>query len=314
MSFSSETKNALAALPVKANCCKRAMLFGLFYPQSDFANNKLKFSTDNEKTASLCTYLVRSYFGFDCFFDDVDKLSRTGYPAIGYKFGLPAPADAERMASELLSVGQEENGLYGLFACENCMKFFLRGLFLSVGTVTDPKRGYHLEFAVSDVDKLTTVCGYLDEIGMPAKVTKRRGVPSVYIKESESIEDFFTLIGSPQTSLTIMEVKIMREIRNNENRRNNCDTANIYKSTGASILQIKAIKAIKENNMFGKLPKELAVTAELREANPEISMSELAALHDPPITKSGVSHRLSKIISFYELNIEEKTSAEDGKH
>lgn len=311
MSFSSETKNALAALPVKANCCKRAMLFGLFYPQSDFANNKLKFSTDNEKTASLCTYLVRSYFSVDCYFDDVDKLSRSGYPAIGYKFGLPVPSDVEKMASEMLALEKDRDLL---LSCENCLKFFLRGLFLSVGTVTDPKRGYHLEFAVSDEDKLANICGYLEEIGMPAKVTKRRGVPSVYIKESESIEDFFTLIGSPQTSLTIMEVKIMREIRNNENRRNNCDTANIYKSTGASLLQIKAIKAIKENNMFGKLPKELAVTAELREENPEISMSELAALHDPPITKSGVSHRLSKIISFYELNIEGKTSAEDGKH
>lgn len=300
MSFSSETKNALAALPIKAKCCKRAALAGLLYASSDIRSRSIKFSTDNEKTAGLFLHLVRSLFGIDVFFDDVDKLSRAGQPTVGYKLVPLGDEDSAKVFDELLPA---DDDLSSVCTCENCAKHLLRGLFLSVGTVTDPKRGYHLEFAISDEKKLENTCKYLEELGLPARITSRRGVFSIYIKESEAIEDFFTLIGAPQTSLTIMEVKIMREIRNNENRRNNCDTANIYKSTGAAIEQIKAIRAIREMDLFGKLPPELAVTARLREENPELSMSELAELHEPPITKSGVSHRLAKIISFYEKSI-----------
>lgn len=300
MSFSSETKNALAALPIKAKCCKRAALAGLLYAAFDAQSKTIKFSTDNEKTAVLFSHLVRSLFGIDVYFDDVDKLSRAGQPAVGYKLVPPIDEDSKRIFDSLSPI---DDDLSAVCTCENCAKHLLRGLFLSVGTVTDPKRGYHLEFAISDETKMGRACRYLEELGLPTRITSRRGVSSIYIKESEAIEDFFTLIGAPQTSLTIMEVKIMREIRNNENRRNNCDTANIYKSTGASIGQIKAIRAIREMDLFGKLPPELAATAKLREENPELSMSELAELHEPPITKSGVSHRLAKIISFYKKNI-----------
>lgn len=298
MSFALETKNALCAVPVKSVCCRRSELYGLFYAQSDPAAGKLKFSTDSEKIASHFAHLIRAVFRQEAKMEEADKLSRMGQPVRSYRYVPPEGEDLARIAREFPADG----GLCGspLFACENCRKHFLRGLFLSVGTITNPERGYHLELAVSNPGRCADLCALLADMSVQARVTRRRGVSAVYMKESESIEDFLTLIGAPQAALTIMECKIMRDVRNNENRRNNCDTANIYKSTGAAIVQLRAIRAISDAGLLGKLPPGLRQTATLRLDNPELSMSELAALHDPPITKSGVSHRLAKILEFCE--------------
>ncbi len=302
MSFASEAKNNIAALPVKSKCCKKAELYGLFYSQSDFLSEKLKFSTDDERVAALCSYLTKSVFGFESIFEESDQLTAKGIQTKGFKFISPKASDIEKIKMAFAS----DNYLIDtLFECENCARYFLRGLFLSVGLITNPRSAYHLEFTVIDEKKVIALRTLFTNVGIPVKVTSRKGIFAIYIKESEVIEDFFTYIGAQQISLKIMDIKIMREIRNNENRRNNCDTANIYKATEASVMQLKAINAIISNNLFNKLPEELAQTAKLRIDNPEISMNELAGLHEPPITKSGVNHRLTKIIDFYKKNIEQ---------
>ena len=169
-------------------------------------------------------------------------------------------------------------------------KFFF-GLFGGYGYT-------HLEFSVSNDKKCFALMEYLNENGFPAKRTVRRGVSSLYIKESESIEDFMTYIGAAQASLTIMNAKIVRDIRNNVNRRMNCDAANLYKTTGAATAQVHAIKHLIESGRFDFLPDQLKETARLRLENPQASLDELAGLHEDYITKSGVSHRLAKIVDF----------------
>lgn len=298
MSFALDTKSALCAIPVKSVCCRKSQLMGMLYAQSDPAAGKLKFSADSEKIADHFAHLMHAVFRLDAKIEEGDKLSRMGQPIRNYRFVPPEGEERSRIVGELPKAGNLAD--CPIFSCENCRKHFLRGLFLSVGTVTNPQRGYHLELAVSNPGRCADLCALLSEMSIQAKVTKRRGVSALYMKESETIEDFLTLIGAPQAALTIMECKIMRDIRNNENRRNNCDTANIYKSTGAAIVQLRAIRAISAAGLLGKLPPGLRQTATLRLDNPELSMSELAALHDPPITKSGVSHRLDKILSFCE--------------
>ena len=139
---------------------------------------------------------------------------------------------------------------------------------------------------------------YFSQLSFPARRTVRRGVSSLYMKESESIEDFMTYIGAAQASLSIMNAKIMRDIRNNVNRRMNCDAANIYKTTGAATGQIHAIKHLMETGRIDFLPDNLKITARLRLENPQASLEELAQLHEGNISKSGVSHRLAKIVDF----------------
>lgn len=298
MSFSLDTKVGLCSIPVKPLCCKKSLLYGLLYAQSDIHAGHIRFSTDQEKVSQLFSSLMHALFRSDALFEETKKLTRRRNPIVGYRYLPPDGEELRRITDEF---GFDEPlPADELFVCENCRKHFLRGLFLSVGTIVSPESGYHMEFSVSDLIRCQSLCTFLSEQGIPAKVTKRRGVSALYIKESEVIEDFLTLIGAPQAALSIMEMKIMRDIRNNENRRNNCDTANIYKSTGAAIQQVHSIKKLSDSGRLTSLPKPLQETATLRLDNPEISMSELAALHDPPISKSGVSHRLAKIMEICE--------------
>lgn len=298
MSFSIDIKIGLCSIPIKQQCCKKALLYGLLYAQSDISAGKLRFSTDQEKVMALFSSLVGSLYKTDAIFEENQKLSRSRQQVIGYRFLMPEGDDLAELVESLTF--DSLLGDKSLWVCENCKKSFLRGLFLSVGTITDPQSGYHMEFAVSDPTRSALLAELLLELGISAKLTKRRGVTALYIKESEIIEDFLTLIGAPQAALSIMEMKIMRDIRNNENRKNNCDTANIYKSTGAAIKQVHAIKLLSDSGRLAELPRELIETAKLRLDNPEVSMSELAALHEPPITKSGVSHRLARIMELFE--------------
>lgn len=303
MSFSYETKSALAGVLIKDRCCKKAMLFGLLYPSSVFANadtvtepersgHLIRFATDHEKCASLLSSMVRSLCRTDVLWEQVTKRSRRGQQQDWWHL-----LGGEEMLNDALldefAVASAE--FSHILVCENCARAFIRGLFLSVGSVVDPMKAYHLEFAISDEEKCIKVSEYLCNTGFPVKITVRRGVRAIYLKESEAVEDFFTFVGAPQTALAIMNAKILRDIRNNENRKANCDTANIFKSTGAAAAQIKAIKKIEQNGKLLTLPEPLRITAMLRLEYPEVSLAELAALHEPPITKSGVTHRLAKL-------------------
>lgn len=303
MSFSYDTKTALSGVLIKDRCCKKALLFGLLYPSSNFvpssepAENALpeitvRFSTDNEKTVSLLGSMVRSLCRTDAIWEQLRQRTRRGAPVDVWHLLGGEELMSDALIEEYAAASSEFSHI---LVCENCARAFLRGLFLSVGTIVDPVKAYHLEFAVSEEEKCIKVCDFLISVGFPVKITVRRGVRAIYLKESEAVEDFFTFVGAPQTALAIMNAKILRDIRNNENRKANCDTANIFKSTGAAAAQIRAIKKLDQDGKLQTLPEPLRITAALRVEYPEVSLAELAALHEPPITKSGVTHRLAKL-------------------
>ena len=292
MSFCSDTKEILCEQKIKKSCCKLSALYGMFYALSDTGNGKMKFSTDLEAVKRMFFGMYKSAHHKDCEFVEKEKFSRTQELQKVYKF-IPDLEEDYRLVyhSETDVINRD------MFKCPACQSNFMKGVFLSCGTINDPKRSYHLELAVSNDVRCFALLDFLaDEVGIEAKRTVRRGVGAVYIKESSIIEDFMTYIGAPQVTLSIMNVKILRDIRNNENRRTNCDAANIFKSTGAAAAQLKAIQILNEKGMMESLPDSLKETAKLREENPELSLEELAAKHEPPITKSGLSHRMKKLI------------------
>ena len=295
MSFSSDVRTNVSTVNIKRPCCRASILYGLLFTLNEFKGAPLNFTTDNEAVASLFTSMMRSVFGTKVTFTVGERLSRRKEAQKIYKLDYPGldimNAINERFSSEKIIKDE-------LFVCEGCSGAFLRGLFLSCGTVTDPKSGYHLEFSVSNDKKCFSLMEYFSQLSFPARRTVRRGVSSLYMKESESIEDFMTYIGAAQASLSIMNAKIMRDIRNNVNRRMNCDAANIYKTTGAATGQIHAIKHLMETGRIDFLPDNLKITAKLRLENPQASLEELAQLHEGNISKSGVSHRLAKIVDF----------------
>lgn len=192
------------------------------------------------------------------------------------------------------SEGETEKLDLSLFECQECSRHFLRGVFLACGTITDPGRGYHLELTAPTDALCGELEGMLCENSLPPK---RRGKnTSLYYKESESVEDFLNFIGAQKAAFDVVNVKIYKDLRNNANRLANCDTANIDKSVSAAQLHIEAIESLSASGGLDRLPDELRATAELRTAYPDVSLSALAELHDPPITKSGVNHRLQKLV------------------
>lgn len=187
-----------------------------------------------------------------------------------------------------------------LTVCPSCPGAFLRGLFISLGTMPDPEKGCRMEFPLPDERARDEVLSVFDTLGIEPRVSHRRGRPLVYLGGSDAIEDILGIMGATREVFDFINAKIKREIRNNVNRATNCDAANIRRTVSASEEQIGAIELLRDGGYLPQLPDELRRTAELRLENPSVSLSVLAALHDESITRSGVNHRLSKLIELAE--------------
>ncbi len=180
------------------------------------------------------------------------------------------------------------------------ISFFVSGAFLVCGSVNDPLKEYHLEFVTSSKVSSEQLCRILNENGIMAKTAERKKSFIVYIKESENIEDMLTYMGAPKSSLELMNVKILKDVRNKINRAVNCDNANIEKTLKASEKQVESIELIDEKMGIDNLPEELRDIAILRLENPDWNLKELAEGLNPPISRSGANHRLARIIKIAE--------------
>ena len=185
---------------------------------------------------------------------------------------------------------------------ENCIRCFLRGAFIAHGTVSEPQKGYHLEYRFKSASRAAFVYKYLTDQGIEPKIINRKSGTGVglYYKNSSALEDVLTYLGAVRCVFDLINVKIEREIRNSVNRGTNCVAGNIAKSVNAAQKQTAAISFLDEAGKLSMLPDELFETAKLRLENPSMSLAELARSHEPPISKSGLNHRLSKIIEVAE--------------
>lgn len=209
---------------------------------------------------------------------------------------------SEKLARELKTDIADcgDGRLVSLVKCENCAGALIRGLFISVGMMSDPETGYRLEFPLPSEDLSDEVGALLSGVGLEPKKASRRGKKVLYYKESGSIEDMLGIIGAKKAAFELMNIKIERELRNNANRQTNCDAANISKTVSASEQQIDAIEYLRKNGLFDMLPEDLRRTALLRLENSDASLSALVKLHDEHISRSGVNHRLARITSIAE--------------
>ena len=172
---------------------------------------------------------------------------------------------------------------------------FLRGVFLTSGSVIDPLKEYHFELVVPYFNLCGDLQRFVAEHGIDLRQTRRKGTYVLYLKESEHIEDMFTFMGAVKSTLELMNVKIYKDVRNKVNRVTNCETANITKTVAASSRQIEDIETIWRLRGREYLPPELRELAELRCENPELSLRELGDSLETPISRSGVNHRLQRL-------------------
>ena len=181
------------------------------------------------------------------------------------------------------------------FSCDTCRGAYLRGIFLALGTVNDPQKSFHLEFAVPSHANLELLAAFLESVGYAPRRIKRANGVGLYYKDGTSQEDLIGMMGAQHTVFEIMDNRIARDIRNNENRATNCVAKNIEKSISAATRQMDAINKLLEHNRLDTLPDALRETAMLRYRNPDVTLDELVRLHVPPISKSGLNHRLQKL-------------------
>ena len=181
---------------------------------------------------------------------------------------------------------------------EDCCKAaFLRGAFLAGGSVTDPEKGYHMELATTHQSVAREGYALIQEVmGFYPKSSGRGGGQVLYLKQSDLISDVLTYLGAPVAAMGIMEAKLEKELNNRVNRRCNCDDANTSKVVEAAQEQLNAIRTIRNKGQFEQLPVKLQQAAVAREENPEVSLTELAAMMEPPITKPAMNHRLQKLV------------------
>ena len=293
MSFSSEAKAELCQLRVDKKSGALAECYGVLLYCSCFSARELRIVTASGEFASRLPRLFRRAFSLS--FDrepsggegkksfvitDPDKL-RTIFEAFG--------ADPEGTLSHHVNFGVLED--------EGCMEAFVRGAFLAGGSVTDPAKRFHLELATSHHSVSREMFSVLRELGFSPKETARQGNALLYFKKADAIADFFTALGAPVTAMAIMTAKVEKEMRNTVTRQINCDSANADKTVAAAQEQIEAIRRYAKAYGLDSLPEPLKDAALLRITNPAASLSDLAQLSIPPVTKSCLNHRLKKILS-----------------
>lgn len=289
VSFADEVCLELCDLPIKKPCCRRALTVGLLLGAQVQPKKTIAVRYRREAVATLASAMIHAQYA------KAPESAMTG--ACGHRFydlEFISPA-AAKLLSQLADPTTDPDTLLHL-SCEGCSSAFLRGAFLSVGTLNDPQRSFHLEFLLPEGRYERFLATFLETIGYPpGRMTRPKGI-GLYYKNSGSVEDLVGKMGSQHKIFDIMNNRIAREIRNNENRATNCVTKNIEKTIAAATRQMEAIGRLIERNRLDALPEGLRATAMVRYQNPDATLDELVALHEPPISKSGLNHRLSKLI------------------
>ena len=293
MSFAYDVKAELCRAPLSRGCCAVAEGCGVLLYASTFSANEVRIVTENDEFAARLPRLFQKAFGVK--FDELPEEKKGG------KLVLRITQE-DKLDAIWRALGYDRRAHFALhlnFALleeECCRASFLRGAFLAGGSVTDPQKRYHLELATSHVQAGREVEALLRDMGFEPKNVMRQGSFVTYFKSSEHIADLLTLIGAPGRALEIVSAKIEKEMRNTVNRRVNCDAANLDKTVMAACEQVEAFTRLTESGAINELPVKLQEVAVARLLQPELTLSELAATFDPPLTKSCLNHRIRKLM------------------
>ena len=293
MSFSFNAKLELCRNVQSGKCCAVAECYGAALYCNTFSQSEIRIITGNPVLGRhlLGRFESAFSFSFDVF---------PGDEAIGKQAYIIS--DRDKLAKVFETYGYSSENIIahrvnlGVLEEDCCRVSFIRGAFLTGGAVTNPEKSYHLELVTAHYSVSRQTYSLLLEMGFSPKEIRRGGNFIVYFKQSAAIEDFLTLIGAPLAAMELMSAKIEKDVRNTVNRKVNCDTANVTKTVDAAAAQIEAINRLEAAGMVDSLSDKLKQTALLRMQNPELSITQLAEISTPPLTKSCLNHRLRKLV------------------
>lgn len=294
-SFSAAAKAEVCRIMPTKQCCALAQCFGVLLFCNSFCDESIRIITESREFAYILPKLFKK--AFDIEFDSYPSLQSPGKLVFQI-------VDPEKISLIMESCGFSRGSTVSLhlnlpMVEENCCKAsFLRGAFLAGGSVTDPEKGYHMELTTTHHSVARESYTLLHEsLGFYPKTATRGGGQVLYLKQSELISDFLTFLNAPIAAMGIMEARLEKELNNKVNRRCNCDDANTSKVVEAAQEQLVAIRVLRDRGVVERLPLKIKQAIEAREKNPEASLSELASMMDPPISKPAMNHRLKKLVA-----------------
>lgn len=292
MSFSSDVKNEILNMDLEKPCCRHAFAYGLMLFSRAFSYYDMFFMTEHGATAEKYIELM----------DSVCKVKAKLVISEAGKYKIDVTDKDDRLKVLDCFGYDKKTGASRLnwsnFSDECCKLAFLKGAFLSCGTINDPNKNYHFEFVVPYLNLSRDLKLFIkdcDDLSVEPKSITRNSNYVIYFKDSESIEDLLTAMGAFNSSLELMGVKMYKDMRNNVNRKLNFESANLDKTIDAATKQIDAITHIKETVGLDYLSEELREIAVIRFENPDMSLRELGDSLKNPISRSGVNHRLKRI-------------------
>lgn len=316
MSFSSEVKREIIDISEFDDCCKRAFLYGVLQALGSVVltneGQKIVVKSFNQDLIKRVLSLVRKFYPFTSFgmsYSDSDQIQRRRY------YYLTIAGETNKIIDDFHLMPFSRFSLReGLIKKDCCKASFIRGLFLSKGSISDPrKNAYHMELSLSSMELAKLVSEILSKHEITAKVLERNDAYVLYIKKSEEISRMLALIGASSGVFYFEDSRIRRDVSNMANRMANCDIANLKKTSKTAYIQKLAIQKIRDNNQFDKLTLRLQTMVLLREEYPDACYEELSEYSDKlfghTLSKSGISHCMSDVVNFSkELEIKKSNS------
>lgn len=308
MSFAAEARAEIAHAPLDQVCCARAELAAALLASSGISIHgkavyRLSLSSSEATIVRRYFSLVKKYFGVTCEIrvSRTDRLSgQTRYQLLFPDEHAQALLAEARLLDSAALFGVRMSSDPSIFRYACCRTAFLRAAFLFCGTISNPEKSYHIEFAAPSEQFAQSVMETLRYFEIRAKNTCRKSKEVVYLKGSEGVADVLTLLGAHASVLAFENVRIAKELRGSINRQVNCDSSNINRAMMSAEKQIEDIRFIDLELGLDRLPATLRSVAEARMGNPEISLAGLGELMDPPLGKSGVNARLRRIADIAE--------------
>lgn len=289
MSFSSDVKTELGRQYSKSRHCQIAELAAIFFMGGRITVDplSLEFQRDNALLYEKYTALMKSAFSIDA----AEKVSPGDALRVLGAFRLLTEDGTAAVTGDLS--GHRCNGMLIQKTC--CKRAFLRGAFMSSGSISDPSKSYHFEIVCSSMEQAMQLQELMMSFDGDAKIVERKNHYVVYLKEGAQIVDMLNVMEAYVALMNLENVRILKEMRNSVNRKVNCETANISKTVNAAVKQIEDIKLIRDTIGLKQLAPALREMALLRLEYPEAALKELGNYLDPPVGKSGVNHRLRKL-------------------
>ncbi len=307
MSFSGDVKDELAGLMAVSRHCRIAEISAIISMcgtvfKSEQGEYAIKLATENINVAKkFQTYIEEVYDNkpqvlVRCSSGTLSKKTRI------YTIIVNQPEAARNILSTTKIIDGDKAPDFELVPHNTmalreicCKRAFIRGAFLSSGSISDPEKFYHFEIVCTSMKKAEFVQDVLISFELDARIVQRKKYYVVYIKEGEQIVDLLNIMEAHRALMDLENVRILKEVRNSVNRQVNCETANLNRTVSAAVKQIEDINYIKDTVGLDILNESLQEIAILRVENSETSLKELGEMLSPPVGKSGVNHRLRKI-------------------